>query len=106
LRIKGAARLRLRHAAPETPFRAPATQPQQDSPGRTVCPVCQTRQYGFDRARSYATYQAQLVRAIVILKFERIEPLRVWFAERLAAIVRREPEALAADVVVPVPLHR
>lgn len=41
-----------------------------------------------------------------MLKFERIEPLGVWFAERLAEIVRREPEALAADVVVPVPLHR
>jgi ComF family protein len=45
-----------------------------------------------------------LVRAIVLLKFERMEPLGRWFAGRLAEVVRRE--ALAADVVVPVPLHR
>ena len=44
------------------------------------------------------------MRAIVLLKFERIEPLGSWFAKRLAEIVRRE--VLAADVVVPVPLHR
>ncbi len=69
-----------------------------------VCPECQTREYGFDRARSYALYKAGLVRAIVLLKFERIEPLGRWFAGRLAEVARRE--ALAADAVVPVPLHR
>jgi predicted amidophosphoribosyltransferase len=40
----------------------------------SVCPECQNRGYGFDRARSYALYQAGLVRAIVLLKFERVEP--------------------------------
>ena len=69
-----------------------------------VCPECQSREYGFDRARSYAIYKAGLVRAIVLLKFERVEPLGRWFAERLAEVVRRE--GIAADVVVPVPLHR
>ncbi len=69
-----------------------------------VCPECQTREYGFDRARSYALYKAGLVRAIVLLKFERVEPLGHWFAGRLAEVARREE--LAADVVVPVPLHR
>jgi competence protein ComFC len=44
------------------------------------------------------------VRAIVLLKFERIQPLGSWFAKRLAEVVSRE--ALTADVVVPVPLHR
>jgi competence protein ComFC len=44
------------------------------------------------------------VRAIVLFKFERIEPLGRWFAGRLAEVARRE--ALTADVVVPVPLHR
>jgi len=39
------------------------------------------------------------------LKFERIEPLGAWFAERLAEIIEREGELLRADVVVPVPLH-
>jgi ComF family protein len=69
-----------------------------------VCPECQTREYGFDRARSYALYKAGLVRAIVLLKFERVEPLGRWFAGRLAELARKE--GLAADIVVPVPLHR
>ena len=41
-----------------------------------------------------------------MLKFERIEPLGAWFADRLAEMSRREGETLAADVVVPVPPHR
>jgi ComF family protein len=69
-----------------------------------LCPECQNREYGFDRARSYALYKAGLVRAIVLLKFERIEPLGRWFAARLAEVARRD--SLMADVVVPVPLHR
>src|SRR5260370_10267644 len=69
-----------------------------------VCPECQGREYGFERARSYALYKGALVRAIVLLKFERVEPLGRWFAERLAEVARRE--GIAADVVVPVPLHR
>jgi ComF family protein len=60
--------------------------------------------YSFDLARSYASYEGALVRAILLLKFERMEPLGEWFAERLVELVKRE--ALAADVVVPVPLHR
>jgi predicted amidophosphoribosyltransferase len=46
------------------------------------------------------------VRAILLLKWERIEPLGSWFAQRLAEIAEREGELLAGDVVVPVPLHR
>jgi len=42
----------------------------------------------------------------LLLKFEQIEPLGAWFAERLAELVKAEGAALAADVVVPVPLHR
>lgn len=45
-------------------------------------------------------------RAILLLKWERIEPLGAWFAEKLAEMVRWERELLAADIVVPVPLHR
>jgi ComF family protein len=45
-----------------------------------------------------------LVRAIVLLKFERVEPLGRWFADRLMEVATRE--AITADVVVPVPLHR
>src|SRR5260370_21748249 len=71
-----------------------------------LCPACQDRTYAFDRARSFAVYQEGVVRAILLLKFEQIEPLGAWFAERLAAIVNAEGDALAADVLVPVPLHR
>jgi competence protein ComFC len=51
-------------------------------------------------------YEGSLVRAILLLKFERIEPLGVWFADRLAEAVGNEKDVLRADVVVPVPLHR
>jgi predicted amidophosphoribosyltransferase len=47
-----------------------------------------------------------VVRAIVLLKFEQIEPLGAWFAERLAEVVNSEGAKLAAEVVVPIPLHR
>jgi predicted amidophosphoribosyltransferase len=45
-------------------------------------------------------YEGAMVRAILLLKFEQIEPLGAWFAERLAELVKAEGEALAADVVV------
>jgi len=35
-----------------------------------------------------------------------IQPLGRWFAERLAEVVKAEGDRLAADVLVPVPLHR
>jgi hypothetical protein len=39
----------------------------------------------------------------MLLKFERMEPLGRWFAERLAEVARREAVAGDVDVVVPVP---
>jgi competence protein ComFC len=69
-----------------------------------VCPACERRAFGFDRARSYALYQGRLVRAMLLLKFERVEPLGRWFAARLLDVARREE--FVFDVVVPVPLHR
>jgi predicted amidophosphoribosyltransferase len=71
---------------------------------RSGCLGCLGRTFAFGRAQSYAVYEGRLIRAIVMLKFERIEPLAVWFAERLANVVQREH--LAADIVVPVALHR
>ena len=69
------------------------------------CPACKNKIYAFERARSFAFYDRALIRAVLLLKFERIEPLGAWFAERLAEIIEREGELLRADVVVPVPLH-
>ena len=71
-----------------------------------LCPACLDKTYAFDRARSFAIYQDSLVKAILLLKFEQMEPLGAWFAERLTELVQAEPDKLAADVVVPVPLHR
>jgi ComF family protein len=65
--------------------------------------VCEERTYSFERARSYAAYRGVLVRAVVLLKFERIDPLAAYFGEQMAAVARRD--SLAGDVVVPVPLH-
>lgn len=71
-----------------------------------LCRACKDKTYAFDLARSYAVYQGALVRAILLLKFERSEPLGTWFAQRLVEVVKREAAAMAVDDVVPVPLHR
>jgi competence protein ComFC len=71
-----------------------------------LCPACRDGTYAFDRARGFALYEEATVRAILLLKFEQIEPLGAWFAERLAELASAEGNKLAADVVVPVPLHR
>jgi ComF family protein len=42
----------------------------------------------------------------VLLKFEEMDPLADWFADRLAEAVRLAFQELQADVVVPVPLHK
>ncbi len=76
-------------------------------PGEMLrCAACRMETYAFDRARSFAIYENEVVRAIVLLKFERIDPLAKWFAERLAEIYRRNEAIFGVDVVVPVPLHR
>ncbi|HYL83699.1 MAG TPA: ComF family protein [Candidatus Angelobacter sp.] len=82
----------------------PGLTPQEQQMAR--CPVCRDKTYAFERARSFAIYEGPLVRAILLLKFEQIEPLGKWFAERLAEVIDGEGKAMAADVVVPVPLHR
>jgi ComF family protein len=69
------------------------------------CQLCRRNTYAFSLARSYALYDAALTRAIVLLKYDAISPLGDWFGARLEELARRTPEALVADVVVPVPLH-
>src|SRR5260370_26987560 len=71
-----------------------------------LCPACQDKTYAFDRARSFAVYEAAVVRAILLLRFEQIERLGAWFAQRLAEGVSAQGDMLATDVVVAVPLHR
>ena len=69
-----------------------------------TCLDCAERTYRFECARSYGAYRGTLARAVVLLKFERIEPLAAYFAERLATLAQRAN--LIGDIVVPVPLHR
>ncbi len=64
------------------------------------------RTYAFDRLRSWSFYEGAMVRAILLLKFENIEPLGGLFARLLAEMVARSGPQLEADVIVPVPLHR
>ena len=73
---------------------------------RNLCLACRDTSYAFECARSFAFYDRALVRAILLLKFERMEPLGTWFAARLADVVDREKQRLHADMIVPVPLHR
>jgi len=89
------------------PFSGDVGQPPEPEASSAVargCLACQGRTYAFEQVRSYAAYDGALIRAIVMLKFERIEPLAEWFAKQLATVAKRE--GLTADVVVPVPLHR
>jgi len=72
----------------------------------SFCRDCQQQRFAFQLARSFGLYEGVLVRAILLLKYERIEPLGAWFAARLAEVARSEGERMAADVIVPVPLHR
>lgn len=71
--------------------------------------LCEQRRddtYHFDRARSFARYEDSLVRAIVLLKFEEMDPLADWFADRLAEVAEHPSREMQADVIVPVPLHK
>jgi competence protein ComFC len=81
-------------------------QPWAEDGDESVCRECQERGFAFDAARSFGVYDGALARAIVLMKYERIEPLGAWFAKRLLEAMRRIPPQLAADLVVPVPLHR
>jgi len=72
----------------------------------SVCRECREHGFAFDAARSFGVYDGALARAIVLMKYERIEPLGAWFAKHLAEAARRIPRQFAADLIVPVPLHR
>src|SRR5438477_2220324 len=71
-----------------------------------TCLPCRSEPLHFERVRSFARYRDSLVRAIVLLKFEEMDPLADWFADRLAEVVRQNSATLQADLIVPVPLHK
>src|SRR5712692_6076327 len=56
----------------------PAFSPAETE--ETVCRFCQQTPFAFDHARSFGLYEGRLAGAILLLKFERMEPLGAWFA--------------------------
>jgi ComF family protein len=84
----------------------PATFDPEFPNEMSFCTDCQRHRFGFQLARSYGVYEGALARAILLLKHEQIEPLGTWFAGRLAQVVKSNEQRMAADVIVPVPLHR
>jgi ComF family protein len=70
------------------------------------CSACRLETYAFQRARSYAWHEEHTVRAVLLLKFGRTDPLAKWFATRLAEIYTRNREIFEAGIAAPVPLHK
>src|SRR5258708_11774623 len=73
--------------------------------GESVCRECRERGFAFDAARSFGIYDGALARAIVLMKYERIEPLGAWFAKRLIEAGGERPAGAGAGLVVAGPLH-
>lgn len=69
------------------------------------CFACRRGAYAFDCARSFGSYTDQMVRAIGLLKYERLTALGRWFALGLHEVVRENIALREVNVVVPVPLH-
>ena len=69
------------------------------------CQNCATHNFHFAQVRSLGPYQGALVRAILLLKYERLEPLGHWFAKRLAECAQSDLALRKATIIVPVPLH-
>ena len=70
-----------------------------------LCLACRKNVYAFEHARSFAPYTEQMVRAIGLLKYERLTRLGQWFAEQLYKVIQSDSDLQSADVIVPVPLH-
>jgi competence protein ComFC len=74
-----------------------------------ICPTCVNDEWGgyaFERVRSWAVYEGALVCAILLLKFEDLEPLGKLFARNLAQLAVGGGPVFEADPVVSAPLHR
>jgi ComF family protein len=80
----------------------PVVSNAESTPSR--CHLCRVGTYGFDLARSFGPYSSPMSRAILMLKYGEVTPLGRWFAGHLAGLVKADPDAFAADVLVPVPL--
>lgn len=78
----------------------------QSSESAAICSNCSQDRFAFQAARSFGVYEGALSHAIILLKYERLEPLGTYFAIQLLQLLRRDAQLLPVDVIVPVPLHR
>jgi ComF family protein len=69
------------------------------------CFACRREVYAFEHARSFAAYTDEMVRAVSLLKYEKLSRLGRWFADKLQELIQGDPVLGSVDVVVPVPLH-
>lgn len=58
-----------------------------------ICGECRERGFAFDQARSFGVYEGDLAKAIVLLKYEAIEPLarRLGLPYRAVLLKRNRP---------------
>jgi ComF family protein len=84
------------------PFVSPVALDVQDSP---LCHICRRSLYDFDFARSYAAYTPSMAGAIMLLKYQEVTGLAIWFARNLRRTFEQHQGMCLADVVVPVPAH-
>jgi ComF family protein len=80
-------------------------EPHPRAPAELRCRLCRLGIYRFDRARSFASYNLPMRKAIILLKYMGVARLGAWFAERLEEIYRVDRGLFPVDAVVPVPLH-
>ena len=73
------------------------------SAGHVLCSDCQGDPPSYEASRSLAKYEGVIRTCIHSLKYDHNQALGEFFADDLAALVRREGWAL--DLVVPVPLN-
>jgi len=78
----------------------------QSGESAAICSDCSQDRFAFQAARSFGVYEGALSHAIILLKYERLEPLGTYFAIQLLQLLRRDAQVLPVDVIVPVPLHR
>jgi ComF family protein len=78
----------------------------QSGEAEGVCHDCTQGKFAFQTARSFGVYEGTLAHAIILLKYERLEPLGTYFAMQLLQLVRANAQLMPLDMVVPVPLHR
>jgi ComF family protein len=83
----------------------PSVAPELQVAEELRCRLCRLGIYRFDRARSFASYNLPMRKAIILLKYMGVARLGAWFAERLEKIYLADRALFPVDAIVPVPLH-